>query len=143
MRHNSWFYRLPALAALLGALCSTITIPVQADRTASRASRCACGKAAGQCVSCQKGRAAAEKTGARTVAATRTITLKLSGLHCVGCEQSVAAELQKVRQVKSAQVSHASQTAVVRYDRVAPKTKELIAAVKRAGYRVIAVNKGR
>ena len=71
------------------------------------------------------------------------MTLSLKGLHCEGCEANVKAELQAVKGVEEVSVSAKKQQAVVW---VCPhknvKPEALKAAVKKAGYTVLKVEKG-
>ena len=84
------------------------------------------------------------KAGAKKpMACAAPITLSLSGLHCGGCEQSVAKALQAIPGVESATVSSKTQRAVVWVcGKKTVKQETLTAAVVKAGYKVTKVAKG-
>ena len=46
----------------------------------------------------------------------KTITIKISGMHCAACSNGVARSLKKVPGVDRAEVNLATQSALVRYD---------------------------
>lgn len=61
--------------------------------------------------------------------------LIISGMHCTSCAGVIERELKKVDGVSEARVNFAAQKASVQYDSDAAGTDELVAAVKRAGYK--------
>ena len=63
-----------------------------------------------------------------------TIVIKVQGMHCDGCVQSVTRLLQQVPGVTAADVSLARGEAHVTYDPAKAKVAELKAAVQDAGY---------
>jgi len=67
-----------------------------------------------------------------------TVELKLEGLHCDGCVQSVRRMLAAVAGVDAVDVSLAETRARVRYDPARTGLAELRRAVERAGFRVVA-----
>ena len=46
----------------------------------------------------------------------KTITIKISGMHCAACSNGVERSLKKVPGVDRAEVNLATQSALVRYD---------------------------
>jgi len=72
------------------------------------------------------------------------VTLKLKGLHCEGCAGAVKSGLLSVAGVESADVNAKTQTAVVGLcGKKTPGANALKAAVKKAGYAVVTVIKGK
>ena len=65
---------------------------------------------------------------------TKQATLKITGMHCAGCSANVEKALKGVKGVASASVDLKSSKAVVDYDPALAGEKELVAAVKKAGY---------
>lgn len=66
-----------------------------------------------------------------------TITLKLSGLHCVSCSLNIDGALEDTPGVLSATTSYAKQETVINYD---PKHVELSAlrtTIEKLGYQVL------
>jgi Cu2+-exporting ATPase len=61
-------------------------------------------------------------------------TLRLSGLHCAGCAASVEAALRSDAAVRDVSVSHASQSARVRFDSQRTNLNALLQVVRSAGY---------
>ena len=99
-------------------------------------------KAKPECQGCPEMKGA--KAGAKKpMACAAPITLTLSGLHCAGCEGSVAKALKAVPGVESATVSSKTQRAVVWVCGMKTvKQETLTAAVVKAGYKVTKVAKG-
>ena len=58
----------------------------------------------------------------------------ISGMHCASCANIIERQVKKVHGVKSAHVNFASQKASISYDSSSVQTRDLIAAVKKAGY---------
>lgn len=63
-------------------------------------------------------------------AATQTVTLQVSGLHCGGCADPVRGALVRVKGVKKAEVSFEKKQAVVTYDPKATNVAALVKAVQ-------------
>ncbi len=66
----------------------------------------------------------------------RTV-LDIGGMHCAGCSNAVERNLRKVDGVVEANVSIATEKAVVSYDAAIATPEDLRAAVKAAGYEVL------
>ncbi|MBI2928680.1 MAG: heavy-metal-associated domain-containing protein [Verrucomicrobia bacterium] len=64
---------------------------------------------------------------------TKDITLKVSGMTCQMCAKKVEQALTQVKGVKTAKVNLDKKQAVVTVDPAKAKTKQLIAAVAKAG----------
>lgn len=62
------------------------------------------------------------------------VTLKVGGMSCEGCVPKVQSALLKVRGVKSAEVSLEKNQAVVTYEKGRVTVKQLVEAVKKAGF---------
>ncbi|MCW5640147.1 MAG: cation-translocating P-type ATPase, partial [Rubrivivax sp.] len=63
-----------------------------------------------------------------------TSNLRLSGMYCAACADTIEQALLSVGGVRSASVSAAGQRAAVRWDPAATRPSALVAAVRRAGY---------
>jgi copper chaperone CopZ len=95
-----------------------------------------------ECKDCKEGKATTKVAGKRDACAI-PITLTLKGLHCEGCETTVKDNLSAIKGVEEVSVSAKKQQAVVW---VCPdknvKLDVLKAAVKKAGYNVLKIEKG-
>lgn len=63
-----------------------------------------------------------------------TLTIKISGMACGGCANTVRQALLAVDGVAAAEVSHAEARAMVSYDPARATPEQLRAAVQAAGY---------
>jgi copper chaperone len=66
-----------------------------------------------------------------------TITLRVEGMTCDHCKQSVEVALQKVPGVQEARVDLEQKTATVRYDETKTNEAALKKAVEEQGYDVV------
>lgn len=64
-----------------------------------------------------------------------TACLRIEGMHCNGCADTIQALLSKEPGVKSASVSYEAREGRVLYDPAATQVRRLIEALERAGYR--------
>lgn len=67
----------------------------------------------------------------------KNLNLKITGMHCDNCAQTIEALLAAEPGVQASSASYATGTARVLYDPSAAETSCLIAAIERAGYRVV------
>jgi copper chaperone CopZ len=58
----------------------------------------------------------------------------IQGMHCTACAMNIDGELEDTRGVTSASTNYAKSQTTVEYDANKVKEKDLIAAIKRAGY---------
>ncbi len=65
---------------------------------------------------------------------TQHITLRLRGMHCQGCANTIGKSLRSVEGVQKADVNFAAEQASVTYDPSAADTERLVEAVRDAGY---------
>lgn len=65
------------------------------------------------------------------------VALSLSGMHCSSCAAIIERSLKKVSGVKEAHVNFAAEKASVIYDEADATEDDLIAAVKKAGYKAV------
>jgi copper chaperone CopZ len=143
MLYRRWLHRLAAGAALI-MLPITLATPASAQsdnrKPGVKKEMCACGKAMGSCAACQKAAQTARsgKRVAKTAGAT-SLTMRLSGLHCEGCAQTVKESLMSVKGVRSVTVDPKTQIAVVSFTGTPPKTQALTEAVTKVGYKVLRV----
>ncbi len=72
---------------------------------------------------------------AATAGGNKRISLAISGMHCASCANIIERALKKVPGVKEGNVNYAAEKASVLYDESAVKLDDLLAAVKKAGYR--------
>lgn len=63
--------------------------------------------------------------------------IRIEGMHCHKCEESISKVLSKMAGVYEVEVDFNSQLASVLYDPKAVKIGELMAAVDEAGYRAV------
>lgn len=66
---------------------------------------------------------------------SQRVSLSLFGMHCSSCASLIERSLRKVPGVKQASVNFAAEKALVTFDGSATKTKALIEAVVKAGYK--------
>lgn len=66
----------------------------------------------------------------------KNLALKISGMHCDGCAETIEALLAAEPGVQASSASYTTGTARVLYDPATTETSRLIAAIERAGYRV-------
>ncbi|MGF1671189.1 MAG: heavy metal translocating P-type ATPase [Balneolaceae bacterium] len=64
------------------------------------------------------------------------ITFPVEGMHCTGCSNTVEKALEKVKNVNSANVNFASETATLTYNSEKPDWQEIKKAVEGVGYKV-------
>ena len=67
-------------------------------------------------------------------AAGSCVVLNISGMTCQGCAPRLETALGRVKGVKSVMVSYQQSEAIVELDKPAPKPKQLIKAVRKAGF---------
>jgi copper chaperone CopZ len=67
----------------------------------------------------------------------KTIVLKIEGMHCEGCADTIKALVEKAQGVRMATVSVESGEARVLFDPAAIGEDEIVAVVQRPGYRVV------
>lgn len=71
----------------------------------------------------------------REGAKSQRISLSLSGMHCASCAGIIERSLKKVPGVSEANVNFAAEKAVITYDGRRAQAADLIAAVKKVGYK--------
>lgn len=67
----------------------------------------------------------------------KSVALKIEGMHCDGCAETIKVLLEREPGVNTASVSFGSGEARVLYDPAALDDERLVAAVQRPGYRVV------
>jgi copper chaperone len=65
-----------------------------------------------------------------------SLTLKVYGMHCDGCAETIKAVVERELGVKAASVSFKGGAAHILFDPAATSPDRLVAAVGRLGYRV-------
>jgi copper chaperone CopZ len=65
-----------------------------------------------------------------------TVILKIEGMHCDGCAETVKAMLRMEPGVEASEVSYAEGTARILFDPARIDRDRLIAAIEKSGYRV-------
>ena len=65
----------------------------------------------------------------------KEIKLKIEGMHCAGCSNRLEKILNNVDGIESAKVSLEEKSADIKYDETQVSEKELIEAVKDAGFK--------
>lgn len=66
-----------------------------------------------------------------------TITLKLSGLHCVSCSMNIDGELEEIKGVISSNTSYAKQESVITYDPGLTDPSQFSLVIQKLGYQVV------
>lgn len=66
-----------------------------------------------------------------------TVTLKISGMVCGGCANTVKQALLAQAGVNEANVSHEEATAEVQFDPALVQLDQMQSAIERAGYKVV------
>jgi copper chaperone len=66
----------------------------------------------------------------------QSVTLKIQGMHCDGCANTIKALVEHEAGVKTAAVTFKSGEARILYDQATISEDRLIAVVERPGYRV-------
>lgn len=67
----------------------------------------------------------------------KTTTLKIEGMRCNGCAQTIKTLVEREDGVKAADVSHKEGEARVLYDPRAIDQDRIVAAIQKPGYRVV------
>jgi len=67
----------------------------------------------------------------------KSVTLKIQGMHCDGCAETLKALLEREPGVKTVSVTFGNGEARVLYDPGAVDEERLVAAAQRPGYRVV------
>jgi copper chaperone len=70
-------------------------------------------------------------------AATKTVTIKVEGMHCGGCASSVAKALKATSGVEDAQVSFEKGEAVIKYDEQKVTVAKLREVISGTGFKVV------
>lgn len=71
---------------------------------------------------------------------SKTISMKISGMHCKGCALGLQGKLEQLPQVKTAKAAFPEQSAIVEWDGEEVYEPVLRGAVKDAGFEVVAFN---
>lgn len=70
------------------------------------------------------------------VAAVKTIELRVTGMTCEGCENTVKEAVNKVQGVTTSEASFTAELATISYDTTMTDTKKLSAVINDLGYKV-------
>ena len=70
-------------------------------------------------------------------AATKTVTIRVEGMHCGGCSSSVAKALKATDGVEDAQVSFEKGEAVIKYDDQKVTVAKLREVINGTGFKVV------
>ncbi|MDP3900597.1 MAG: heavy metal translocating P-type ATPase [bacterium] len=84
--------------------------------------------------------APAPTTQAAVIGANRKLQLSLSGMHCASCAGIIERALKKTHGVTQANVNFAAEKASITFNEGQTRSADLIAAVKKAGYRAVEVD---
>jgi copper chaperone len=69
--------------------------------------------------------------------AMKSVTLKIEGMHCTGCAQTIRGLIEREPGVKTTTVSFEDGAARVLYDPAATDENRLVAAIEKPGFRVV------
>lgn len=64
----------------------------------------------------------------------KTITLKISGMHCSSCAMNIDGELEDAEGVKEASTNYAAQKTEVTFDEAKIAEKQIITIIEGLGY---------
>ena len=67
----------------------------------------------------------------------KSVTLKIEGMHCAGCAETIRSLVEKQPGVQAAAVSFDESRARVLYDPSATREDSLIAVIQQSGFRVL------
>lgn len=67
----------------------------------------------------------------------KSVTLKIEGMHCGGCAETIRSLVEKQPGVQAASVSFDESRARVLYDPSATREDSLIAVIQQSGFRVL------
>jgi mercuric transport protein len=70
-------------------------------------------------------------------AATKTVTIRVEGMHCGGCASSVTKALKATEGVEDAQVSFEKGEAVVRFDDQKVTVEKLREVINKTGFKAV------
>jgi copper chaperone CopZ len=65
----------------------------------------------------------------------KTVTLKITGLSCAGCANSIHTALSRIDGVISDEVKYPGDIAVIKYDASKISEKEIIAVIEKTGFK--------
>ncbi len=65
---------------------------------------------------------------------SKTITLSITGMHCVSCAMNIDGELEDTGAVESASTNYAKSEATITYDPVHISSEEIVAKIATLGY---------
>jgi len=88
--------------------------------------------------SCQAPQKKAETAKTEIAAATVEATLRVEGMTCTECEQSVAKGVNELAGIDSISANHLDSTAFVRYDPSKTDLAQITKAIEGRGYEVVA-----
>lgn len=67
----------------------------------------------------------------------KTITLKITGMHCTACALNIDLDLEEIPGVKSSQTSYAKQQTAIEFDPSLVTTASLKSTIAKTGYQVV------
>jgi len=67
----------------------------------------------------------------------KTVTLKITGMHCVSCAINIDFELEDLEGVKESTTNYAKQVSAVTYDPDKIKPEQIIAVITKLEYGVV------
>ncbi|MCX8166296.1 MAG: heavy metal translocating P-type ATPase [Candidatus Micrarchaeota archaeon] len=72
---------------------------------------------------------------------TKTIELKIQGMHCVSCASLIKKKLTKLHGIKKAEISYSIEKGLIEYDENQIREDSIIKSINELGYLAIALNK--
>jgi len=70
----------------------------------------------------------------KNINSVKKSTIKVKGMHCVGCETIIEDTLSEIEGVKSAQVDYTKEEVVIEFDPERAGLKSIIKAIENRGY---------
>ena len=78
----------------------------------------------------------------QSVSQPRTVTLKITGMTCGGCANSIHNSLLAKNGIIENEVKYPGNMATIKYDPEKITEKEIIATIEKVGYKVVLTNEG-
>jgi Cu+-exporting ATPase len=66
---------------------------------------------------------------------TQKVTIKVKGMHCVGCERVIKEAIERVKGVREAKVSWVTEKASIEFDPRETSIEAIMKAIKDSGYK--------
>ncbi len=86
---------------------------------------------------CNEGSEEASNTEEINTEQLTTIEIKVEGMTCTGCENTVTNAIMELSGINHAKLSHIDGNAIIEFDNTKTSREEIVDAVKGSGYKVV------